>query len=65
MRKRIALLSIASALLFISFSNLSAQVYNGDLTLTSQAQVDAFNYTEVTGDLTINESVAGNITNLN
>ena len=37
--------------------NTNAQVYNGDLTLTSQAEVDAFNYTSVTGTLTIDESI--------
>ena len=30
-----------------------AQTYSGNLALTTQAQVDAFNYTEVTGKLTI------------
>ena len=65
MRKRIDLLIILPALLIFLSSNLNAQTYNGDLTLTSQAQVDAFNYTSVTGNLTIQESVAGNITNLN
>ena len=63
MRKRLVL-SFLSVLLLL-FTNLNAQVYNGDLTLTSQAQVDAFNYTSVTGDLTIQESVSGNIVNLN
>src|SRR6185503_2036281 len=65
MRKTITFLSITALLLFTSFSNLIAQVYNGDLTLTTQAQVDAFNYTSVTGNLTIEESVPGNIVNLN
>jgi type IX secretion system substrate protein len=35
-------------------SNIRAQVFNGDLTLHSQAEVDAFNYTSVTGILFIN-----------
>jgi hypothetical protein len=33
---------------------LRGQVYNGDLSLNTQAQVDAFNYTEVTGYVSIN-----------
>lgn len=59
MRKRLVL-SFLSMLLF-SFTNLNAQMYIGDLTLTSQAQVDAFNYTSVTGDLRIEESVVINL----
>lgn len=39
-----------------------AQVYNGNLTLSSQAEVDAFNYQEVTGQLAIH---GADITNLN
>ena len=39
----------------------NAQTYTGNLNLTTQAQVDAFNYTEVTGYLSIHQS---NITNL-
>jgi hypothetical protein len=39
-----------------------AQVYNGNLTLTTQAQVDAFNYVKVTGQLAIGGT---GITNLN
>jgi len=42
-----------------------AQTYNGNLTLTSQAQVDAFNYTMVTGSLTIDGNPDNAITNLN
>ena len=43
----------------------SCPVFVGDITLTTQAQVDAFNYTGVTGDLVISESNPGTITNLN
>ena len=39
----------------------NAQTYTGNINLTTQAQVDAFNYTEVTGYLSIHDS---NITNL-
>ncbi|WP_109434208.1 T9SS type A sorting domain-containing protein [Aquimarina sp. AU119] len=44
-----------------------AQVYNGNIVLTTQAEIDAFNYTEITGSLTIREVSPGainNITNL-
>ena len=41
------------AMLFAIPIIASAQVYDGDLTLSTQAQVDAFHYTEVTGTLTI------------
>ncbi|MCB0841583.1 MAG: hypothetical protein KDD99_33180, partial [Bacteroidetes bacterium] len=43
---------ILSLLLTVSFS-LSAQVYSGNIYLNSQADVDAFSYTEVTGFLAI------------
>ena len=36
-----------------------------NLTLTTQAQVNAFTYTAITGNLIIQESVSGNITNIN
>ncbi len=45
--------------------NISAQVFNGDLELTTQAEIDNFNYTSITGDLTIDEATLSNITNLN
>ena len=41
---------------FICFG-IQAEIYNGNLTLTSQAGVDAFDYTEVTGN-----SISGTIT---
>ncbi len=40
-------------------------IFNGNITLTSQAGIDAFAYTGVTGAVTISEAVTGNITNLN
>ena len=46
------------------FHNITAQTYHGDLTLTTQAEIDSFHYEEVVGDLTIQESEPGNITNL-
>lgn len=46
------------------FAKLNAQTYTGNLTLNSQAAVDAFAYTEVTGVLTIGGVGSGTITNL-
>lgn len=40
------------------------KTFDGDITLTSQAEVDNFDYNIVKGRLTIKESVSGNITNL-
>jgi hypothetical protein len=52
-------------LLWTSFSiTTKAQTFTGNLTLTTQAQVDAFNYTNVTGIIFIN-SLQSSITNLN
>jgi len=42
-----------------------AQVFNGPLTLSTQSEIDTFNFTEVTGQLTISESSSGGIENLN
>jgi hypothetical protein len=41
-------------------------IYNGDLTLSSQAEVDAFYFTEITGNLTIggDYNISSDITNL-
>ncbi len=53
---------LLSAFIFLlQPSSVEAQVYNGSLTLSTQAQVDAFAWTEVTGKLTIR---GVNITNL-
>ncbi len=41
-----------------------SQVYNGNLTLNTQADIDAFNYSEVQGNLIIEESISGDILNL-
>jgi len=50
LQKSILLLLVA----FLFTPLLRAQnPYTGDLTLSNQAEVDAFNYTEVTGELTI------------
>ena len=37
----------------LTFSSALAQTFTGDLSLSSQAEVDAFDYSEVTGSLTI------------
>src|ERR1044071_4662852 len=65
MRKNFIRLIACYIVWSFSISNLQGQVYNGSLTLVSQEQVDAFNYTSVTGSLIIQEVSAGNITNLN
>ena len=54
MRKRFVLMFSVICFFFMFFiSKINAQVYAGNLTLTTQAQVDAFNYTEIDGSLTI------------
>ncbi len=63
MRKLFCSVLIIVSLLISSF-NLEAQVYNGDATLTTQAQVDAFNYTSVTGRLIIEGQSTGEILNV-
>ncbi|WP_299218305.1 T9SS type A sorting domain-containing protein [uncultured Aquimarina sp.] len=51
--------------LLMSFTvSVAQQVYVGDLTLSSQAEIDAFNYSEIRGSLTIQESQSGDITDL-
>ncbi len=66
-RKSILLGLIFQLGFFFFFSNLNAQTYNGSLTLNSQAEVDAFNYTSVSGELFIGSAdfPSGDITNLN
>jgi|GEM_PF-6673697 len=60
--KKILLLIIANAALLF---NINAKVYHGgDLRISSQAEIDTFNYTEVEGNLFIEEAVPGTITNL-
>ena len=39
-------------------------VYEGNYTIDSQEDIDNFNYCEITGNLTIEEAVTGDITNL-
>src|SRR5258706_3956576 len=57
-----------SALIIIIISmisfDLKAQTYSGDANLTTQAQVDAFNYTSVTGNLTLFSSSIANLNGL-
>lgn len=52
----------AFTILLVLGTRLRAQTFNGTLNLTTQAQVDAFNYTSVTGDLILFGTA---ITNLN
>jgi len=52
----------ALAILFLLFIDAQGQIFNGNLTLSSQAEVDNFNYDEIDGDLTI---TGISITNLN
>ena len=49
---------------FTIYFGTQAQVYTGDLTLSSQSEVDAFNYTEVTGNLTMQGSDIGDLSPL-
>ena len=44
---------ITIALSILTHTESKAQTYTGNLTLTTQVQVDVFNYTEVTGNLYI------------
>ncbi len=45
-------------------SNADGRIFEGNLRLNSQDSIDAFNYSRVIGNLTINDSLDGNITNL-
>ena len=55
------LAGLVFSIVFLSVSK--AQVYNGSLYLESQAQINTFNYTEVTGNLWINSNI-GNVVDL-
>ena len=55
---------VCTLLLALATTFSHAQTYTGNLTLSSQTEIDDFNFTEVTGDLTINDTDDGNITNL-
>jgi len=63
MRKLFCSGLVVASLLLASF-NLRAQVYNGDLNLTTQAQVDAFNFTSVTGKLILFSTSISNLNGL-
>ncbi len=45
-------------------SNVAGSIFDGDIILNSQEAIDRFNYTSVTGNLTINDSLNRNITNI-
>ncbi|WP_139958716.1 T9SS type A sorting domain-containing protein [Flavicella sediminum] len=46
-------------------NRVEAQLYIGDVLITNQSEVDAFNYTSIFGSLEVRESTPGSITNLN
>jgi uncharacterized repeat protein (TIGR01451 family) len=50
--------------LFVCVLNSYSQVFEGDLTLTTQSQVDDFNYKKITGVLTLSGSNISNIDGL-
>jgi hypothetical protein len=64
MKKIVSLLFAALVFLFSSLP-AEAQVLNGNITLNTQADVDAFDYTEVKGIIFVNSLFTGSITNLN
>ncbi|MBQ4820658.1 T9SS type A sorting domain-containing protein [Aquimarina sp. MMG016] len=57
-------LFLAIIMLISSNVLLAQKVHSGNLTLTSQEKINDFSYTEITGDLIIQEGVAGSITDL-
>jgi Secretion system C-terminal sorting domain/Receptor L domain len=63
MFKKFYILSLFCLLATLS-QRASAQTFTGDLTLSSQEEVDAFNYTQVTGNLRI-EPISSDIYDLN
>jgi len=66
MKRRFRLILAFYCSLFLLLSgSIRAQVYDGDLVLETQNDVDLFNYSQVTGNLTIEEVVPGGIINLN
>lgn len=56
------LLTILMTIFLLTKAN--AQIYNGNLTISRQTEVDIFNYSEVTGDLIIDEGRIGDIRDL-
>ena len=60
--KKVLLPFLSTILFLCSFFIVNAQVYNGNIKLTTQAQVDAFSYSEVTGTIQV---FGSDITNLN
>ncbi|KAA5823616.1 T9SS type A sorting domain-containing protein [Algibacter amylolyticus] len=61
------MIKLNTTILFLLFTYLgfAQNTYTGNLTLTTQAEIDAFTYTEVTGNLFIDETLDGEIVNLN
>ena len=62
LRRGIGLVLSLGLLSVLALVPVQAQVFTGDLTLSTQADVDAFSYTEITGSLRIVD--AEEITNL-
>lgn len=69
MQQNIKFIYIAFFFIFFAslFMQISAQTYNGNVALLSQTDINdfgAFNYTEINGDLTIDNTDDGTITDL-
>jgi|GEM_PF-3937387 len=62
--KLFSTLLLSCLLSIVLLTESRAQTYTGDLILTSQTEVNTFNYTEITGKLRIQEFLIGNITSL-
>jgi hypothetical protein len=50
---KLAMVIMGLLSMIIFSSTVAAEIYDGDLSLASQAEVDSFNYTAITGSLTI------------
>lgn len=62
---KITLSILFSVITFLySHGQTSGGIFEGDVTLTTQAEVDAFSYTEVTGTLTISGNDISNLSTL-
>lgn len=54
-----------SSIILMFITTMNAQVYEGNISLSTQSEVDDFNYTIITGNLRIDETISGDIVNLN
>lgn len=64
LQNRILLVSLLWLLGISGLSTSFAQVFTGDLTLNTQSQVDNFAYSQVTGNLVIDNSIISNLLGL-